>query len=85
MAKPSNNSPIDPPVSFEKALIELEGIVHVMEEGEMPLEDSLSAYQRGMGLLKFCQDQLTAAEQKIRVLENGVLRDFSPDAGDDPV
>ncbi len=49
----------------------------------MPLEDSLAAYQRGMGLLKYCQDQLGSAEQKIRVLENGVLRDFAPDAGDE--
>ena len=71
------------PVSFEKALQELEDIVHSMEAGEMPLEDSLVAYQRGMGLLKHCQDQLGAAEQKIRVLENGVLRDFAPDTGDE--
>ena len=49
----------------------------------MPLEESLVAYQRGMGLLKHCQDQLGAAEQKIRVLENGVLRDFAPDTGDE--
>ena len=71
------------PVSFEKALQELEDIVHSMEAGEMPLEESLVAYQRGMGLLKHCQDQLGAAEQKIRVLENGVLRDFAPDTGDE--
>ena len=71
------------PVSFEKALQELEDIVHSMEAGEMPLEDSLVAYQRGMELLKHCQDQLGAAEQKIRVLENGVLRDFAPDTGDE--
>ena len=84
MAKTSHSSPLPvAPVSFEKALHELEDIVHSMEAGEMPLEDSLVAYQRGMGLLKYCQDQLGSAEQKIRVLENGVLHDFAPDAGDE--
>jgi exodeoxyribonuclease VII small subunit len=45
-----------------------------MEEGEMPLEASLAAYQRGVTLLKFCQDKLVAAEQTIKVLENGQLQ-----------
>lgn len=84
MAKTPHSSSLPvTPASFEKALRELEDIVHSMEAGEMPLEDSLAAYQRGMGLLKYCQDQLGSAEQKIRVLENGVLRDFAPDAGDE--
>lgn len=81
MAKPAHTPPPETPVSFEKALQELEGIVHSMETGEMSLETSLDSYQRGMNLLKYCQGQLTAAEKKIRVLESGVLRDFSPDAG----
>jgi exodeoxyribonuclease VII small subunit len=81
MAKspPASSAPASPP-NFENALDELEGIVRAMEVGEMPLEDSLAAYQRGMGLLKYCQDQLSSAEEKIRILENGVLRDFVPDA-----
>ncbi|MDD5298529.1 MAG: exodeoxyribonuclease VII small subunit [Rhodocyclaceae bacterium] len=59
--------------SFESALSELEAIVQNMENGQMSLEASLGAYQRGMELLKHCQSTLTAAEQKIAVLEGGEL------------
>ena len=62
--------------SFESALAELEAIVQNMENGQMSLEQSLSAYQRGMELLKACQSTLAAAEQKIAVLEGGELRDL---------
>lgn len=57
------------PVSFEAALQELERLVQTLETGNLPLEDSLAAYGRGMALLKFCQETLAAAEQKIRILD----------------
>jgi exodeoxyribonuclease VII small subunit len=63
--------------SFEAALQELERIVQTMEAGDASLEDSLANYQRGMELLKHCQQALTGAEQKIRMLEDGGLRDFT--------
>lgn len=66
------------PASFEAALSELERIVQAMEQGEMALEKSLSDYQRGMALLKYCQEQLATAEQKIQMLENGALRTVPP-------
>lgn len=69
-----------PPKSFEAALAELEAIVQGMEGGKLSLEDSLSAYQRGAVLLKFCQNALAVAEQKIQVLEAGGLREFSGNA-----
>ena len=72
------------PASFEAALEELESIVQTMEGGQLPLEASLAAYQRGIELLKHCQDALTAAEQKIQILEGGSLREFSVDGGDPP-
>lgn len=65
-----------PPASFEAALQELERIVQAMESGDAPLEESLASYERGMALLKACQERLAAAEQKIRMLENDSLRDF---------
>ncbi|HEY3432391.1 MAG TPA: exodeoxyribonuclease VII small subunit [Rhodocyclaceae bacterium] len=74
MAKQAPAPQITPPDNFENALGELESIVQSMEEGEMPLETSLAAYQRGVTLLKFCQDKLGAAEQTIKVLENGQLQ-----------
>ncbi|HZV54720.1 MAG TPA: exodeoxyribonuclease VII small subunit [Rhodocyclaceae bacterium] len=68
-------SPVSP-ASFEAALQELESIVQAMEAGEAPLEESLAAYERGVALLKHCQETLTAAEKKLQILENGALRDF---------
>lgn len=71
-----------PAASFEAALQELERIVQSMEGGDATLEDSLASYERGMALLKQCQQALAGAEQKIRILENDGLRDFAPAAGD---
>ncbi|WP_374260437.1 exodeoxyribonuclease VII small subunit [Zoogloea sp.] len=57
------------PASFESAVAELENIVQDMENGQLPLDQALAAYQRGTVLLRHCQTQLTKAEQTIRVLE----------------
>ncbi|MFY9326979.1 MAG: exodeoxyribonuclease VII small subunit [Georgfuchsia sp.] len=74
----------DKPVStasFEDSLRELEAIVDAMEKGNLDLDPSLAAYQRGMELIKFCQDKLAAAENKIRVFDQGVLSETDlPDA-----
>jgi exodeoxyribonuclease VII small subunit len=64
------------PQSFESALAELENIVAQMESGQLPLEETLSAYKRGAELLQFCQSALTEAQQQVLVLENGVLNKF---------
>jgi exodeoxyribonuclease VII small subunit len=74
-------NPAAPPladVTFEKALEELEAIVARMEDGRLPLEESLAAYQRGTELLKFCESKLTDAQARIAILEGGTLRDFTP-------
>lgn len=75
----ANPAPATP--SFEQALAELEGIVAAMEDGKMPLQESLDAYQRGMELLQSCRATLDAAERQIRILEDGKLKDFDPAAG----
>jgi exodeoxyribonuclease VII small subunit len=62
---------------FESAMAELEKIVADMEAGKLSLEDSLAAYKRGAELLSFCRSKLEDAQQQVRVLENGVLKDFS--------
>jgi exodeoxyribonuclease VII small subunit len=69
-------------LTFEKALEELESIVARMEEGKLPLEESLAAYQRGAELLKFCESKLTDAQARIAVLEGGELRDIKRPADD---
>lgn len=70
-AHPAPNAP-----KFEAALAELEQIVQNMESGRLPLDESLAAYRRGSELLRHCQQQLADAERQVRILENGVLRDF---------
>lgn len=69
--------PAPPAVSFEAALQELEGIVQGLETGSLPLETSLKSYERGVGLLKYCQEIIGQAEQKIRMLDSNTLQDFS--------
>ncbi|AEV27837.1 MULTISPECIES: exodeoxyribonuclease VII small subunit [Azospira] len=72
-------SPSSP--SFEEALADLERIAQAMEGGNLSLEESLSAYKRGVELLKLCQGQLADAEQRVQVLESGTLKDLnSPEA-----
>ncbi len=61
---------------FEKALEELEALVARMEDGKLPLEESLAAYQRGAELLRHCEGKLSAAQARISVLEGEVLKDL---------
>ncbi len=61
---------------FEAAMAELEQIVADMEAGKLSLEDSLAAYQRGAELLTFCRGKLDDAQQQVRVLEEGMLKEF---------
>ena len=63
--------------SFESAMVELEQIIADMEAGKLSLEDSLAAYKRGAALLALCRTQLEDAQQQVRVLDEGVLKNFS--------
>lgn len=63
--------------SFEAALAELEQVVAEMEAGQLPLEDSLAAYRRGAELLQQCRVRLEDAQQQVRILEEGALKNFS--------
>ena len=67
-----------PPPTFEAAVSELETIVRDMESGELPLEDALAHYKRGVTLLRQCQDQLTSAEKQIKKLEGDSLVKLEP-------
>ena len=57
-----------PVAQFEQSLDELEQLVQKMEQGEMSLEDSLAAYERGIGLYRRCQTALEQAELRVRML-----------------
>jgi exodeoxyribonuclease VII small subunit len=75
-------TPIASEMKFEAALAELEELVQSLEGGRLPLEESIAAYRRGSDLLKHCQQQLSDAERKIQVLEDGALRDFDTTSGE---
>ena len=53
---------------FEDALAELEGIVQRLEKGELPLEDSLVAFERGVALVRSLSQRLAEVEQRVEVL-----------------
>ena len=55
---------------FEQSMQALEELVARMEAGEMTLEESLAAYERGVGLYRSCQSALEQAELRVRVLSD---------------
>jgi exodeoxyribonuclease VII small subunit len=68
---------------FEASRAELEAIVARLEQGELPLEESLRQFERGIALTRLCQKALGEAEKKIRILAKGrdgepVEQDFAP-------
>lgn len=76
---------------FEASLEELEALVERLEQGDLPLEESLRSFERGVALTRQCQSALASAQQKVEILlaqgQGGGAerrpRDFRPDATDD--
>ncbi|MDC8759754.1 exodeoxyribonuclease VII small subunit [Janthinobacterium fluminis] len=66
-----------PPASFEEAMAELAQLVTQMEAGQLPLEASVAAYQRGSELVKYCAAQLDKVDAQVKVLEGDMLKPFS--------
>ena len=61
---------------------ELAALVTQMEAVELPLEASVSAYQRGSELIRYCAAQLDQVEQQVKVLEAGMLKPFNAEGGE---
>jgi exodeoxyribonuclease VII small subunit len=66
-------------LDFEQALGELEAVVERLEHGELPLEDALKQFERGIELARSCQASLKQAEQKVEI-----LLQKTPDAEPEP-
>jgi len=66
-------------VDFEQALGELETVVDRLEHGELPLEEALRQFERGVELARTCQGALKQAEQRVEV-----LLQKTPDAEPEP-
>jgi len=79
---PTPNPP-DAPPDFESAMRDLEVLVERLERGDMPLEESLAAFERGVMLTRACQTALKEAEQKVQILlrkaGEPTLEDFEPE------
>jgi exodeoxyribonuclease VII small subunit len=65
-AQGGSGAPATP--DFERALAELEGLVTRLESGELPLDEALQTFERGVILTRQCQTALKAAQQKVEIL-----------------
>jgi exodeoxyribonuclease VII small subunit len=75
-----NDTPISK-MTFEQAMSELERIVTQLERGDVPLEDSISLYEKGAELKKRCETKLKEAEQKVAAItldEDGSVTGTKP-------
>ena len=70
--------------TFESALEELEELVERLESGDLPLDEALADFERGVKLTRECQKKLASAEQKVKVLmeENGQVQELPFDTDD---
>ncbi len=68
-------------ISFEDALSQLEDIVNQIENDEVLLDEALEKYQKGVALVKYCQDKLKQVEEKVKILDNNddTLKEFKAD------
>ncbi len=58
-------------ITFEEAVVRLEQIVRAMEEGKLSLDETLTAFEEGISLVRFCNGKLDSAEQRVRILLGG--------------
>lgn len=58
-------------LTFEEALLSLEDIVKKLEGGGLSLDESLSSFEDAVKLVRFCNEKLEAAEQKVKILVEG--------------
>ncbi len=65
--EPKPADPVPAP-DFEHALTELEGLVERLERGDLPLDEALKTFERGVSLTRHCQTALKAAQQKVEIL-----------------
>jgi exodeoxyribonuclease VII small subunit len=63
----SADAPVELP-DFEKSLSELEALVQKLEQGDVPLEEALQTFERGVALTRQCQTALQGAQQKVEML-----------------
>jgi exodeoxyribonuclease VII small subunit len=55
-------------LKFEAAIEDLEQVVEQLESGDLSLEDSLAAFEKGVGLVRYCSQKLSEVEKKVELL-----------------
>lgn len=80
MSKTKTSSPTLP--DFEQSMQELEALVKRLERGDLPLEEALSQFERGVALTRICQTALKTAEQKVAILLKASAETESTEPGD---
>ena len=83
--KPAATPDASPVADFEQSMQALSYLIARMESGEVSLEESLAAYERGVGLYRHCQTALEQAELRVRLLSDPAQPELGRpfDAGDD--
>ncbi len=72
-------------MTFEEAMLSLEDIVKKLESGGLSLDESLSSFEEAVKLVRFCNEKLESAEQRVRILvegEDGSVTDAPFDTSD---
>ncbi|WP_285906591.1 exodeoxyribonuclease VII small subunit [Pseudodesulfovibrio pelocollis] len=62
--------------SFEERLERLKDVVDRLERGDLPLEQGVALYKEGLALAQACGKQLEAARQEVRIVSDGLVREF---------
>ena len=57
-------------IKFETALSELEEVIAKLEDSNTPLDEALKLYEKGISLVRICNERLESAEQKIKILQS---------------
>ena len=82
---PSKDASADDNLAFEQLIEKLEGVVQSLEQGDTPLEEALTTFERGVGLARLGARRLDEAERRIELLladEDGVrTRPMDPEGG----
>ncbi len=69
--------------TFKSAIEELEKITDSLESGELELEQSLALFERGVSLIKYCQDRLDSAQARVELLVDSLEGEVEAVALDD--
>ena len=73
----------DEPIRFEEAMLKLEEVVQKLETGDVPLEDAITLYKKGMELSAYCHEKLQDAEKQLVSIidKDGNEKVFNPEQG----